>query len=115
MNIRHEPLFSFETLLKYEPRTRLSKILDALDLDIIPANLSRSWSRGPLGYNRTCLLRALIAKYVYGIPNTAKLVERLHSDIGLRYDCGFALYGGIPSEATFSRFTRLLANEATLR
>jgi len=115
MNIRHEALFPFEELLEYEPQTRLAKILDTLDLHRMNLGLSRSWSRGPIGYNKLCLLRALIAKYVYGIPNTATLVERLQSDIGLRYDSGFALYGGVSSAPTLSRFMQVIATEPALQ
>lgn len=114
MIIRHETLFSFDKLLEYEPQTRLNKILDVLDLHLISHKLSHPFSRGPHGYNKACLVRALVAKYVYGIPNTAKLVERLQSDIRLRYDCGFSLYGGTPSEATFSRLIQILAEDSTL-
>ena len=116
MNIRHEALFSFETLLKYEPQTRLAKILTTLQLNLMNIKLaSHSSPRGPIGYSKLCLLRALIAKYAYAIPNTAKLVERLRSDIILRYDCGFTLCEGIPSTATFSRFIQMIAEDSSLQ
>lgn len=47
--------------------------------------------------------------------HTAKLVERLSSDIRLRYDCGFPLYEGIPSTATFCRFIKNLSNTSSLQ
>ena len=80
MNIRHEFIFSFETLLECEPQTRLAKIFNILDCNLVDHQLSQSFSRGPSVYNKASLLRALLAKYVYGILNTAKLVERLSSD-----------------------------------
>ena len=115
MNIRHESIFSFETLLECEPQTRLAKIFTVLDCNLVDHQLSKPFSRGPLGYKKANLLRALLAKYVYGIPNTAKLVERLSSDIRLRYDCGFPLYEGIPSTATFCRFIKKLSNTSSLQ
>ena len=115
MNIRHESLFSFETLLTYEPATRLSLVFDAMDAPRLRFGSSNPFARGAKGYNKSSLLRALIAKYVYGIANTAKLVERLSSDIRLRYDCGFALYEGIPSEATFCRFFKKLTDTPDLQ
>jgi transposase, IS5 family len=115
MNIRHESIFPFETLLEYEPQTRLAKIFKVLNCNLVNHQLSKPFSRGPLGYKKASLLRALLAKYVYGIPNTAKLVERLSNDIGLRYDCGFPLYDGIPSTATFCRFIQVISNTSSLQ
>jgi transposase len=114
MVFRHETIFSFDELLQYEPQTRLHKIFDVLDLHLVSQKLSHPFSRGPHGYNKASLVRALIAKCIYGIPNTAKLVERLESDIRLRYDCGFPLCGGTPSEATFSRLIQQLSEDDTL-
>jgi hypothetical protein len=68
MNIRHDSIFSFETLLECEPQTRFAKIFSVLDCNLVDHQLSKPFSRGPLGYKKANLLRALLGKYVYGIP-----------------------------------------------
>jgi hypothetical protein len=56
------------------------------------------------------MLRALLAKRLENIKYTKTLVERLKSDPVFRYTCGFPLVSKVPSEATFSRFIKSLAD-----
>ncbi|MGI6550369.1 MAG: transposase [Syntrophomonadales bacterium] len=49
-------------------------------------------------------LRALIAMRVYNMASFTELVERLNNDPMLRYNCGFEVFGKVPSVATISRF-----------
>lgn len=115
MYIRQPSLFSFEELLKYEPETRLSKILNTLDLTIFCKGFSRRQSRGPKGHDKVAMFRALIGKLIYGISNNVKLVERLNSDLRFRYDCGFDIIKRPPSESTFSRFFAQIAEDEVLQ
>ena len=66
---------------------------------------------GPKGYDPENILRALLAKRLENIKYTKTLVERLKSDPVFRYTCGFPVVSRIPSEATFSRFTKILSDK----
>jgi len=92
-----------------QPQTRLEQIFITLDLDSILNKLPVGSQGGPDGYSIASKLRALIAARIEQIPNTAALVRRLKSDPVFRYNCGFNVFGSVPSEATFSRFFRTLA------
>lgn len=110
--IRQNPLFSFDTLMKYQPRTRLAKLFESLDIYPVIRSMPAKSSRGPKGYSLFAMVRALIAKQVCGIQTVTQLVERLKSDVVFRYDCGFSTNGSVPSSATFSRrFDMLNATE----
>jgi len=114
--IRQNMLFPFETLMQYEEPTRLSKVLQEIDLTpILKLVTGDPHRRGPKGYHIEAVVNAYIARLLYGIPTVAKLVERLKSDIRLRYDCGFP-WNKAPSTATFSRvFQRLAKSELANR
>ena len=53
--------------------------------------------------DRVSIASAFIAKAVYNMGTTRKLLDRLDSDIGLRRICGWEHRQDIPSESTFSR------------
>ena len=109
MRIRQGYLFSFEDALKFEPRSRLRIILDALDLDDVIDKLSHKTNVGPSGYSVYAKLCSLIAMRVYNMKTFTELVERLTVDPRFRYDCGFDPFGRVPSIATFSRFYNQVA------
>ena len=77
MYIRHQPLFSFETLQEYQPKTRLTLLFETLDLHPCLKELPAKSIRGPKGYCGYALLRALLAKQLFQIPTFTLLVERL--------------------------------------
>jgi len=112
--IRQQCLFSFEDALKMQPQTRLERIFITLDLDSIFNKLSVRSEGGPDGYSIASKLRAVLAAKIEQIPNTAALVRRLRSDPVFRYNCGFKVFGSVPSESTFSRFFRTLAETNVL-
>ena len=114
MYIRQNPLFSFDCLMQYQPKTRLNMLFE--ELDVYPAiqSLPVKSVRGPKGYSFAALFRAFIAKQVCAIPTVTKLVERLTTDLIFRYDCGFSTIGAVPSSATFSRFLYMLSESQAL-
>ena len=114
MRIRQGYLFSFEDALKFEPRSRLRIILDALDLDDVIDKLSHKTNVGPSGYSVYAKLCSLIAMRVYNMKTFTELVERLTVDPRFRYDCGFDPFGRVPSIATFSRFYNQVAASGIL-
>lgn len=108
MYLLQSSLFSFEELLKYEPETRLQKVLSVLDLS--PAlNVVKRAVVGPKGHCIGSMINALVAKQLEQIPTVAGLVNRLSNDIKFRFQCGFSLSKPIPSESTFSRLIKKLS------
>ena len=114
MYIRHQPLFSFETLQEYQPKTRLALLFETLDLHPCLKELPAKSIRGPKGYCGYALLRALVAKQLFQIPTFTLLVERLAQDLSFAYDCGFRIGDARPSVATFSRFYQRLSQIGAL-
>ena len=114
MYIRHQPLFSFETLQEYQPKTRLTLLFETLDLHPCLKELPAKSIRGPKGYCGYALLRALLAKQLFQIPTFTLLVERLAQDLSFAYDCGFRIGDARPSVATFSRFYQRLSQTGAL-
>jgi Transposase domain (DUF772) len=53
--------------------------------------------------DRPSIVRAFLAKSVYGLAHTRQLLETLKTDHGLRQLCGWDNPGQLPCEATFSR------------
>jgi len=73
-------------------------------------------ARGRPPADRVPLVRAFIAKAVFGVPTTVHLIERLRYDKTLRRLCGWHRVRAVPSEATFSRaFTEFSASELPSR
>lgn len=117
MNIRQGYVFSFEDAINLQPRSRLEIILATLDFDNVITALCKEdkQSRGPAGYPVESKLNALIAMRVYHMATFTELVERLTHDPVLRYNCGFDVFGKVPSIATFSRFYEQLTQSEVLR
>ena len=86
MYIRHQPLFSFETLLEYQPKTRLALLFETLDFHPCLKALPAKSIRGPKGFSAESMLRALVAKQLYQIPTFSQLVERMEQDLSFAYD-----------------------------
>jgi transposase len=63
---------------------------------------ARGWVGRP-AKDRHALASAFIAKSVYGLETTRRLLERLHTDRQLRWLCGWPSARQIPHESTFSR------------
>lgn len=79
----------------------------------IPA--ARGW-RGRPSKDRAALATAFVAKSIYQIETTRKLIERLHSDRQLLCLCGWNEFRQVPHEATFSRaFAEFAASELPQR
>lgn len=117
MNIRQGCVFSFEDAIIMQPRSRLEIILATLDVKVIFEALSKNNNdqhKGPNGYSLESKLNALIAMRVYNMDTFTELVERLTQDPVLRYQCGFEVFGKVPSIATFSRFYCRLTESGAL-
>ncbi|WP_102400992.1 transposase [Haloimpatiens massiliensis] len=98
MYIRQECLFSFEEIMKFQPKTRLELILAQLDFSNVLNGLAQLHAtRGPKGHNELALLYALVAMQVEKIKYFNKLVDRLATNPVLRYNCGFNLLEKTPS------------------
>ena len=64
--------------------------------------------------NREAIIRALMLKHVYNLPTTKVLIETLKSSLSLCRLCGWDSTHQVPSEATFSRTFKILAETQLL-
>ena len=96
----------FPHLLAYlpQPLTEQEKQLAAiLEIVRIEEFVGLPNWRGRPPADRPALARAFVAKAVYDLPTTKRLVQMLRAAPNLRRLCGFARLDQVPSEATFSR------------
>lgn len=115
MYIQQGCLFSFEEIIKFQPKTKLEMILSELNFDNLIAELSKSSSSsGPKGYSIISLINTFIAMKVERIPTLTDLSEKLKTNPVLRYCCGFEVFGKTPSPATLSRFLNKLSSTTAL-
>lgn len=96
-------LFSFEEWLKIESKDRLPLFFETLDLRPYVKEMKKSSPQGARGYSREAILRAFLAAPMEEISTLTRLHQRLQTDLGFRYQCGFRLDQGIPSISTLSR------------
>jgi len=116
MNIRQNCIFSFEDALKMQPKSRLEKVIDTLDLQPVLAKLNKPDNNkaGPKPYPAYAMLNALIAMRLENMTTFTQLFERLTHDPHLRYVCGFEPFGTAPSKSCFSRFYAKLTESGGL-
>lgn len=103
MYILQECLFSFEEMLKIEPKERLPIFFGVLDLRPYAKELRSPSPRGADGHCREGILRALLAAPLEHINTFTALHHRLETDLRFRYQCGLSLEREAPSISTLSR------------
>ena len=87
------------------PLTESARLLVSV-IGMIALNRHLPAGRGSLGrplQDRLALATAFVARAIYKIETTRKLIERLHTDKQLRCLCGWNSPRHIPHESTFSR------------
>ena len=115
MYIRQGCFFSFEEILKFQPKSKLEMILSELCFDNLISELRKLHTTcGPKGYPVQTLINAFIAMQVERIPTLTDLSEKLKTNPILRYCCGFEVLGKTPSKATLSRFLTKLSTTTSL-
>ena len=115
MYIRQGCFFSFEEILKFQPKSKLEMILSELCFDNLISELRKLHTTcGPKGYPVQTLINAFIAMQVERIPTLTDLSEKLKTNPILRYCCGFEVLGKTPSKATLSRFLTKLSTTTLL-
>lgn len=91
-------------------------LVEALGLLQMDRFVEAGRRRGRPAHNRANILRAFVAKAVFGMPHTRALLNRLQSDAALRRICGWESAGSVPDETVFSRaFAQFAAAEAPQR
>ncbi len=91
-------------------------LVEALGLLQMDRFVEAGRRRGRPAHNRANILRAFVAKAVFGMPHTRALLDRLQSDAVLRRICGWGNAGSVPDETVFSRaFAEFAAAEAPQR
>src|SRR5689334_10591552 len=78
-----------------EPHGALVQALGLLQMDTFVRAGRR---RGRPAHNRANILRAFVAKAVFGLPHTRALLQRLQCDGALRRICGWESAGSVPDE-----------------
>jgi transposase len=115
MYIQQECLFSFEEILKFQPKSKLEMILAELNFENLVSEFTKKHtSCGPKGYPISALINSYIAMQVERIPTLTDLSEKLKTNPILRYSCGFELFGKTPSPSTLSRFLDKISKNNTL-
>ncbi|MGX6979796.1 transposase [Vagococcus elongatus] len=68
----------------------------------------------PVSINYEASIRAMITRYIEGIPSVKALVRRLNEDVAFKLSLGFLYSERVPSEATFCRMMKKLSNQPTV-
>lgn len=113
MIIRQECLLSLEEITKgrNQSKGRLTRILAKLPTQSLERQLRKESRKGPEGYAPESMLLSLVAMRVMGLRYISDLVQQLDMNPTLRYLCGFSVLGRTPSEATYSRFLKKIAEK----
>ena len=114
MYIVQQPLLDFNEFFALDHSDRLVLVLQTINAERLLRVLDGDDALGPTGYPARLLWSALIAGVVYRLPSVAELRRNLLTNPYLRYICGIASAGAIPSEATFSRFLADLVKHESL-
>ena len=85
----------------------IRRLLDLIDIDALVEMLTGPPRVGRPPHERRPIVRAYLASYALGIPNTSALVRRLNNDPALRSVCGFVEV--LPELSTFSRTFQTMA------
>ncbi|HDX9578818.1 TPA: transposase [Bacillus pseudomycoides] len=113
--IRQESLFDMQDLYELDPPKRFEAIFSTLHIEPLLFAVSKKTVYGaPTALNYPAMIYALVARIVERIPTIKDLVKRLRHDFIFHLDCGFLFSDHIPSEASFSRFTKRLSESNAL-
>lgn len=91
-----------------EKLRQLSAILEIVRVEERVPRHHRRTGRPPC--DRRAIVRSFVVKAVYDIPTTEGLVEMLRTQPSLRRICGFESRKDVPSESTFSRVFKEIAD-----
>ncbi len=115
MHIVQQSIFEFNEFFSLDESDRLVLVLKTIDAERLIHVIQGQDDAGRTGFHARVLWSAMIAGVVYRIPTVAELRRNLLSNPYLRFVCGIANAGNVPSESTFSRFlTRLIEHEDLL-
>lgn len=113
--IRQESLFDIQDLYDLEPTRRFEAIFSTLHIEPVLFAVTKKTVYGaPTELNYPAMIYALVVRIVERIPTIKDLVKRLRHDFIFHLDCGFLFSDRIPSEASFSRFTKKLSESNAL-
>jgi transposase len=113
--IRQESLFDMQDLYDLEPTKRFEAIFSTLHIEPLLFAVSKKTVYGaPTELNYPAMIYALVVRIVERIPTIKDLVKRLRHDFIFHLECGFLFSDRIPSEASFSRFTKKLSESNAL-
>lgn len=116
MTIIQQPtLFDIDYLEQLTIQERHQEIFSPLDFSKILVLFQKEKRVGaPIKVNYEACLRAIVTRYLERIPTTKALVRRLKDDLKFKMSLGFLYSEAIPSEATFSRIYKVLAQHRSV-
>jgi len=114
MFIVQPPILDFNEFCALDESDRLTLVLTTINAERLLRALDAGGDVGRTGYPARVLWSALVAGVVYRLPSIAELRRNLLTNPYLRYVCGIVSAGGVPSEATFSRFLADLVKHESL-
>lgn len=116
MSIVQQPtLFDLQILEQLDIEEKYLAIFSPLDLSSLVFLFQKDTSVGaPITVNYEAAVRALLVRYLEGIPTVAALVSRIKQDVRFKLSLGFLYSERTPSEATFSRILQSLERNSHL-
>lgn len=114
MSIIQQPtLFDIHILEKLEIEEKYQEIFSPLELSPLVALFQKETKVGPpITVNYEASIRALLVRYLEGIPTVSSLVLRIKQDLRFKLSLGFLYSDATTSEATFSRILQTLAENS---
>ena len=116
MTIIQQPTFiDIEILMTLDIKERHAQIFSPIDFYPIISLFQKENQRGaPVSINYEASIRAMITRYIEGIPSVKALVRRLNEDVAFKLSLGFLYSERVPSEATFCRIMKTLRDHPTV-
>ena len=114
-SIRQEELFSFRELMAMSPGHKYSKILEALDITPLLRAVQKITFRGrPTDLNYAAMIYSLLIGRLENMDHVKHIIARINSSEEFRYWCQFRGSDRVPSEASYSRLCKALAESGVL-
>ncbi|MBO0475326.1 hypothetical protein IGL98_003111 [Enterococcus sp. DIV0840] len=116
MTIIQQPTFiDIEILIQLDVKERHAHIFSPIDFYPMVLLFQKETHVGaPITLNYEAAIRAMITRYIEGIPSIKALVQRLNEDVAFKLSLGFLYSERVPSEASFCRIMKILSDNPTV-
>lgn len=116
MTIIQQPTFiDIEILMQLDVKERHAHLFSPIDFYPMLLLFQKETHVGaPITLNYEAAIRAMITRYIEGIPSIKALVQRLNEDVAFKLSLGFLYSERVPSEASFCRIMKILSDNPTV-